>query len=104
MLDGGKVNNLCTDPSAGAGSTCDPSSSFSTRCSCGQLYPEPQRIWPPSEREQFTQQQKLGDAGNYLAEPVAAATEIDFTRFKDQTADSGQAEPGIAFGDGDWTV
>ena len=40
----GNLNNLCTDPSAGAGSTCDPSSGFSTQCSCGQLYPEPQLI------------------------------------------------------------
>lgn len=99
-MDGGKVSNFCTDPSAGAGSTCDPSSSFSTRCSCGQLYPETQRIWPPRERERFEQ----SDTGNSLAEPVAAATEIDLTGFKDQTADSGQAEPGIALGNDDWTV
>lgn len=104
MQDGGAVSNLCTDPSSGAASTCDPSNSFSTRCSCGQLYPEPQRIWPPSEREQFIQQQKLGDAGNYLAEPVAAATGIGFTGFKDQIADSGQADPVIALGEDDWTV
>lgn len=101
MQEGGAVSNACTDPSAGAGSKCDPSSPFSTRCSCGQLYPEPQRIWPPSERNQFIQQQKLGDAGNYLAEPVAAA---DFTGLKDQTADSGQAEPASTLGGDDWTV
>lgn len=73
------------------------------------MYPEPKRIWPPNERERFIHEQKLGDAGNYLAAPVAAATEIDFTGFKDQTVDSGQAGPGIAFGDDafgddDWTV
>lgn len=104
MQDGGGVSNTCTDPSAGAGSTCDPSNQFSSRCSCGQLYPEPQRIWPPSERERFMHGQMSGDAGNSLAEPVAAATEIDLTGFKDQTADSGQAEPGIALGNDDWTV
>lgn len=98
------VSNFCTDPSSGAASTCDPSGPFSTRCSCGQLYPELQRIWPPSERKQFIQQQKLGDAGNYPQEPVAAATGIGFTGFKDQTADSGQADPVIALGEDDWTV
>lgn len=101
------VINICTDPSAGTGSACDPSSGFSNRCSCGQLYPEPQRIWPLNERDQFINEhgmgdQKKGDAGNSLVQPVAAANEADFTGFKDQIADSAQA--GLIPGNGDWTV
>lgn len=81
---------------------------LSTLCSCGQLYPDPQRIWPPQERDRFTEEQRKlggqieGEAGNYLAQPVAAAPEIEFTGFNDQTAGSAQAE--IIPDDGDWTV
>lgn len=96
------VSNVCTNPSAGAASFCDPSSPFSTKCSCGQLYPEPQRIWPPKERDRFSHEQKLSDAGNYLADPFATATQRDFIGFNDQTADSAQAA--IAPGNDDWTV
>lgn len=98
---GGTVSNVCTNPES-TGSLCNPSGPFSKQCSCGQLYPEPQRIWPLNERNRFIHEQKLGDAGNYLAQPVAAANEIDLTGFMDQTADSVQAE--IIPGDGDWAV
>lgn len=105
MEPGSAVFNVCADPENTA-KLCNPSGG----CSCGQLYPEPQRIWPLSERERFiNEQKKLGglevsDAGNYLAQvqPVAATPEIDFTGFKDQTADSVQA--GEIPGDDDWTV
>lgn len=103
----GNLNNLCTDPSAGAGSACDPSSGFSDQCSCGQIYPEPQRIWPLDERDRFIHEHGLGgqkkvDAGDYLVQPVAAANEADFTGFKGQIADSAQA--GMIPGNEDWTV
>lgn len=105
MEPGGAVSNVCADPESTA-ELCGPSSS--TGCSCGQLYPEPQRIWPLTERDRFINEQKKlvdlkeGDAGNYLAQPVAATPEIDFTGFKDQNADSMQA--GAVPGDDDWTV
>lgn len=102
------VDNICVDPENTA-AFCSPSGPFSTLCSCGQLYPEPKRIWPLQERDRFINEQKklgnlkVGDAGNYLAQPVAAATpEMDSTEFVDHTADSVQAEM-IPGGD-DWTV
>lgn len=107
MNQGGVVNNICADPEKTA-VLCSPSGSFSTLCSCGQLYPEPQRIWPLKERDRFINEnknlggQREGDAGNYLLQPVAAAPEIDFTGFKDETASSAQAE--MMPSDGDWTV
>lgn len=104
MEPGNAVSNVCADPE----NTAALSDFFSARCSCGQLYPEPQRIWPLTERDRFINEQrklgglKEGDAGNYLSQPVAATPEIDFTGFKDQTADSVQA--GTIPGDDDWTV
>lgn len=102
------VSNVCADPEQTA-KLCSPSGPFSTMCSCGQLYPEPQRIWPLMERDRFINEQKKlgrlteGDLGNHLTQPVAATPEIeDFTGLNDQTADSVQA--GILPGDGDWTV
>lgn len=101
---GNAVSNVCANPE----NTAALSDLFSARCSSGQLYPEPQRIWPLKERDRFINEQrklgglKEGDAGNYLAQPVAATPEIDFTGFKDQTADSVQA--GTIPGDDDWTV
>lgn len=102
---GSAVFNVCGNPENTA-KLCNPSG----LCSCGQLYPEPQRIWPLTEQKRFIDEQKklgglnVGDAGSYLAQvqPVAATPEIDFTGFKDQTADSSQA--GKILGDVDWTV
>lgn len=107
MDQGGVVNNVCADPENTA-ALCNPSGSFSTLCSCGQLYPEPERIWPLEERDRFINENKIlggqkeSDAGNYLSQPVAAAPEIDFTGFKDEIASSAQAE--MMPSDGDWTV
>lgn len=100
-----EVFNVCADPGYTA-KLCNPSN----HCSCGQIYPEPQRIWPLTERERFINEHKklggleVGDAGNYLAQvqPVAGTPEIDFTIFKEQTTDSVQAEK--IPGDDDWTV
>lgn len=105
MQPGSAVSNVCGSPEITA-KLCSPSGPFSTLCSCGQLYPEPQRIWPLEERDRFINQQKklggikVGDLGNHLAQPVAATPEIDF--INDQAVDSVQA--GILPGDGDWTV
>lgn len=102
------VDNICVDIEK-TDLFCSSSGSFSALCSCGQIYPLPKLIWPLQERDRFINEQKrlgnlkVGDAGNYLAQPVAAATpEMDSTEFEDHTADSVQAE--MIPGDDDWTV